>query len=1027
MIFLRRNGFSLLIILQMFLDPIFPVLSISDEETTSTGSAHGRNQQQQDQRLELILRYDFTSENCSNQTFPNLVKSSQFSQLELDLDRDENKTSCSLGLGVESRVPSSSLSPTKLSARSYLDSSKSSRIRQNQKDFFESYKRSQQGISIELWLQPLGSDDDSVQLNQDLLYPILTFGFANSGNDDDPNNLVLSPRLTECDIQQIDLQIAQRGNSFEVIFRTSDVIFEPCTRYRLVDYPIRQGQINHIVVALSENRQQITINGEPSPILNEQFDESLQHWNANDIIYLFSHPKVADRRAVWDGRLYQLLVYDGFLTSPMILSNMAVNFPPSKPYAISRTITMNEDAEIVPGSHDARWYSKPRHYGDGEFPEISLQQGFIENDLLSFLDDIGLPRGPQRETYIFITRVPSKGSLYRSSDGAQLLNQSAIASAGDKGTLVYIPVHNDHSMLPGSVYTSFDYCVSENLYISSDDCDSATVYIVVNAVGDPPIPVAFPESVDVIEGTAVDNSKAIRLSGLDFDSMDSISSIQITDNPLYGYLILSVSTFRRDGLLHGTPITSLNNIVVGEAAFVEYVFDKTTQIVQTGIVTDSFRFRASDSTGLWSIEKLVSINVKPGVIGIPQTPVSILEDSIGLVKLRGKDISGLQRTIVYMLDTVPAETEGKLFDSTNVELKQDSIVRHTEEFPYVHGVTVAFWPLSDYCTNKSNSDSRLSYRVAALVDGKITSLSDSLVQGLHIECLPDPLNLTGPSTVYELEPFDGSHSGPCNGYFYNGTDVSPGLCKTAAIISGIHVSSRDSHALHAQVSISASCGVLTINRNYWDEILPLDGQVEVRKTIKFLALPKKLDDILSYLHFQSDVPGECDIEVVIHYPSGCSGNSTYCQVLSHAIPVVIKRPRRHSRKSYLFRGFQWIPLPFTILMLLLIKLKGSAREKLATVHWLDQNGPSDNNSQERQEIEDASREEDVIDQASTSLPVVTSTEASRPRWIRHCDESSGHYYYENALDGTVTWQAPSDGLLVEGNELREYRGREVDG
>ena len=34
-------------------------------------------------------------------------------------------------------------------------------------------------------------------------------------------------------------------------------------------------------------------------------------------------------------------------------------------------------------------------------------------------------------------------------------------------------------------------------------------------------------------------------------------------------------------------------------------------------------------------------------------------------------------------------------------------------------------------------------------------------------------------------------------------------------------------------------------------------------------------------------------------------------------------------------------------------------------------------------------------------------ETSKVRWIQHYDDESGFYYYENIVDGTVTWDVPN--------------------
>ena len=98
-------------------------------------------------------------------------------------------------------------------------------------------------------------------------------------------------------------------------------------------------------------------------------------------------------------------------------------------------------------------------------------------------------------------------------------------------------------------------------------------------------------------------------------------------------------------------------------------------------------------------------------------------------------------------------------------------------------------------------------------------------------------------------------------------------------------------------------------------------------------------------------------------------------------------------------------------MLLLIKVKGTAREQHS------KHGEEGLESPDYQggEIESVQKEE--INRDELAPDKSCGSEDSKPSdvperldslWIQYCDDESGHYFYQNVLDGSVTWEAPSD-------------------
>ena len=930
-----------------------------------------------------IASYDFTRDDCFNKTF------SDSETLFLDLQRSDNTTNCSPGLGVESIVSFS----TPGDGMEYLNTNGTSIG--NLLDYLQS---NASGITFELWIKPLAETSGS------RLRPILTFGAAVAANT---TTSLATPGLTECDDRQMDFQLNQRGDGLEMIYRTSDAHFEPCHRFRLVNMPLRLRQINHVVVALGDNHQQIFINGESSIILSEPFDNNLGHWNRQDDMHFFSYPK----HASWYGRLYRFSIYDSVPDASKVQSLLARGLPRSRPYAISKTIAVYEDAEILPESHNTEWYKNTRKFEESDNPEIALTLGSVDVEVNSLLQELNVTQELPRRSFFYITKLPDRGALHQ-VDGTSILSDASVSVIPVvEESVVFLPIHNQHSDLPGSLYASFDYCVTDYEIFAPVQCVSETISIVVDPVNDPPSATSFPEVLLVQEGVSEVQGQVIELSGLDIDNGDYISTVQITTLPRLGHLILSVSTFRGDGLLHGTLLSELNNTLQDQVAYLEYRFDGADQVVQDGSVMDSFDFRVSDSSGAWSEEKRVIVQVVPGVQALPSTSFNLMEDTIQSIEFHGRDASGLRRKIGYFIESVPTEGEGRLYESGNELVKAGTMLSTSEEYPYDDGGKITFEPAQNYCTTHPSQNVTIGYRIVGLVGERVTSSSSVMEMVLHIYCVVDPLVLHGPKIAFSIQTFEGISNDPCSGYAFNESEIDADSCPSAAIISGIQVTSQDIHSEEALVSISANNGLLTLNRNFWSIMTPVSDQEEVRPIIIFYALPKNLNSILSYLHFQSDVPGKDSVRIAIHYGNCTFDGSTLetippdsgCHILTHTIPIEVREVSSISAESYVFGTFQWMPLPFTFLLLLFIKVKGKAKEKLA-----------------KPDVCEVEKDKGTIVKAeedpSVGQTLETDDSSTACRWIQFYDAESGFYYYQNSEDGEVTWDPPLDEEFIPEEE-----------
>ena len=950
---------------------------------------------------EPLLRYDLLRESCiSDQSFPNLGSANY----SFPLNRNGTTTVCSLGLGVENNdmAPSSSSITT---SQHHLYSSQSLKPLLDALQNNES--QSIHGITFEFWIKLLERDD----ANDERKTPILTVGPPVEDQDS-----IKDYQITECDKLQIDLQVSTSSdNVLEVLYRTDDQYYEPCYRVRLLDFPLQQGQLYHIAISLSDMHQQIFVNGEPSYIAREPFSNALKHWNTKSALSFFSYRHYLPW---WNGQIFQFAIHGNLWGKGRVFEALTKGLPPSEPYVSRKSkalqFRMNEDADISPGHHPLEWYTTSRTYNGrsnedeetSSFPIMELPIGFLDEEVDVLLQSLNIEHSPASRVYTYITRFPSRGALYEIDGTTDLSLSNSFESvvALKEPYLVFVPVHNEHSKLPGSTYASLDFCVTKHQIFAASQCaeqsSSATIAIVVDPINDPPQAVVGNPSYSVHEGI-YEAPFALQLAGTDIDDGDSITAIEITSPPKMGYLYLSVSAFRHDGLLHGKLLSDLNYTVSGSEAYVEYRYlaGLSNQVVQGNSVTDSFSFRVRDKGGIWSADKSTDIQVISSVTVVPTNIIFSKEDDTPTVQLHGIDKSGLNRTLGYFIDAAPEESRGFIVEVSKHEaLKKGEILKYRDEYPYHQGLNVTFHAASELCSTGSHANVSLSFRAIAFDEqGRIVSASSVMEQLVQFECNIDPLLLSTPQEEFTVYAFDASLSDPCSGYMYNASELEPESCPSAAIIKGIRVATSDTHRTEpVLVIISTSNGLLTVNQEQMVDIAPIE---KMRDSIHFLAPAHKLNEILSYLHFQSDVEGVDKILIAIQYGK-CGHKSVTeidlnskhpeCYTTNQTIRIKVI-PSIDNPKVNMFGDFPWIPLPFTFTMLFLLKLKGKGREKLNLV------------AKEIDEPKAATEEESVDttvndDQSDTSMY----------RWIQHYDSDSGFYYYENTEDGAVAWDPPDE-------------------
>jgi hypothetical protein len=841
-----------------------------------------------------LARFDFTMDQCHNGTFPNQMNP----PLGLLFSRNSKFTACSLSMGIE-RDTMTTRSSEEDEPPLYLSISADTVAMSSL--LSDSLRSINAGVSIELWFQVLRQPEDS------LPHPILTLKRPNRKAGDSGEG-----QTNDCDKQNIDFQLRQVGTHLEILFRTSDVIFEPCIRYRLATIDVKDQGMNHLLVSLGDAYQQLYLNGKPSGTLQEPFRNDLRHWGDLKEISFFSQGEYPP----WFGRILRFSVFGlEFRNREDDVGLLAKGLPSSEPFPLQQTVTFDE--------FQGR---------ENTFVTPNIDLGIIDISLEvdSLIRSLNLTQDVPRLTrYLYMTSFPLLGCIFDAS-GRNVTGSmgSAILLEGDR--LLYIPPLNGHSDFQGALYTSFEFCVTSKLIYSPSQCTSAKISIIIDPINDPPEAVFSPGIVSVYEGELTDQSQIVALGGTDVDEGDYISRIQITSSPMFGELILSVGAFRDDGLVHGTRLLDINQTVAGSEVFLEYVYVGNGRPVQSGSTIDSFSFRVADRFGLWSEEIVVPLHILPAVAVVPMHQ-TIPEDDGGHVYLKGHDLSNLNRTIGFIIESVPDVSHGFLSSSniTETKLKKGDLVDGYDTYPYDQGVAISVVPSRNFCSSKSPTNMTFSYRIVALENDNITSISETSKQVVEVVCVPDPLVISVPSNQYEIQLFQNYSDNSCSGYVFNSDDIQTNFCKDAAVIEGIHVISVDGAPEDAFVSLSAEHGLLTLNRNYWAEVTKATDQLEMRPLLEFYASPNRLDDILSYLHFLSFVPGDDTILIDVRYgdcTSSQSIDSPDCYQTTTEIHIHVADRLPPLRTAYLFRRFQWVPLPFSVALLSFIKFRGLSRE-----------------------------------------------------------------------------------------------------
>jgi len=829
------------------------------------------------------------------------------------------------------------------------------------------------GISISLWIRSV--EEDTV----DRKIPILTIGAKEFQK--------LDFSFTECDDHQIDLQLQLFNRSLIMVFRTSDTVFEPCQQLKAKNTEIIPGAITHVAMVLKNRYQQVFVNGKPERSMEEPFNSNLAQWNRDGMLELFSHHD----QPHWKGRIYRLEVVEGVWDQEDVLIAMGRGVSPAIPLIQNLTYRIFEDAELIAGSHNAEWYRHPNTLPDHPLDHtttvlsLNLSVSFLDEDVDNFLELLGIDHASPPKVRFFLLGRHTKGDLYY-IDSTKILPAKTMTPLLSS-QLVFIPEHNAHSHPSGTVFTTLQYCVAlREILLPSQCLVKAFVNVIVDAVNDPPIAFVSEEGPYMAHEGTLEELMPLRLQGRDVDPADRVTVIEIVSTPRMGYLYLSVPIRRADSLSHGTLLSDLQHAVPGSEAFVEYRFTGDVMI-RDYLVTDSFDFRVRDSHGSWSIPTRVKILVQSRLQQlVPSTPDRAQEDVFSTIALRGKDNSGLSRSIGFFVDYLPEPEDALVYNLGG------SLLQGGDTFSEPQGETEVLLLVGGrLCDGRHVGNTSLGFRVAAFGSGDhISSVSDITERMVMVDCRVRPLALVVPQDFLKVKASNDLWNDTCGGYMYNRTNSwHRETCESAVLVDHIRVLSDGTHSERALVTVSSQHGLLTLNPEHRHTLRTLEDQPVMRSSIKFMALPGQAGAILSGLHFQSRKVGLDEIHISVEYGS-CTDRNDTCVRVSQSIPVRVL-PATRVTPDHLFDSFPWIQLHFTLTLLLLVKFKGKLRVLWAMYQQKKQNDKDDCN---------------IHATGETAGSSATDTTTGTIRWQQCYDESTGFYYYLDLDDGSVTWDVP---------------------
>lgn len=200
------------------------------------------------------------------------------------------------------------------------------------------------------------------------------------------------------------------------------------------------------------------------------------------------------------------------------------------------------------------------------------------------------------------------------------------------------------------------------------------------------------------------------------------------------------------------------------------------------------------------------------------------EEELIPLLLRGSDTSGLDRTLYFKISSLPAN--GELFEetNTNVSLVKGQILKQTESYPYIDGISILYKGREDFftspCVNCTHQET-FGFAVVTPLDGVIgLGISESVSQIVVVVNVNDIPVITVPTEVQSISTFSsfGWGSQLCGGMIVDESyDTNSGMqCSSVIRINEIIVLDADMNLDYVRVDIQSSNGLLTLNQEYLD-------------------------------------------------------------------------------------------------------------------------------------------------------------------------------------------------------------------
>jgi hypothetical protein len=361
--------------------------------------------------------------------------------------------------------------------------------------------------------------------------------------------------------------------------------------------------------------------------------------------------------------------------------------------------------------------------------------------------------------------------------------------------------------------------------------------------------------------------------------------------------------------LHQQVSNSTGTTFAAGELFVYYSSRTDRAVTDSLIVEDSLSFAAADSSGMWSREETISIQIRSALYGLNTSDIRSREEDFPLelphvvenerssFVLRGIDVSGWNRELFYQIVSLPPSHVGRfVYPGTNRSLTIGSILDERESFPYGEGVSVDFIPQKDYHNHPCpmrvvNACERLEieYRVLSMDETgvDILSASDSKSQEFLVINVNSPPKLTGPSSVPSVQRLTQMHA-------------------SEIVLTGFNVSDMDKDADRVVVNVTTKSGEVCLSSDWWNtsyQNVPCgryDGCNDLvcwSNQLILSAYPSIINDMLNGMVYSTYSAGQDIVRVEIMDGScidfsGETDQSIHkgCYKVSHEVTVMVTDP-----------------------------------------------------------------------------------------------------------------------------------------